>query len=131
MTSVADTRLLFTLEFPYSPEVKQKTRTLLDKELKGHLLAPTIILAEFVEIAGARIGAEAAKNRIRLLESRGLEIVPLDKEYAFAAGSMLLSNRNVSTADAIIASYVKTGVAEYVLSDDPHFKVLGVKTKWL
>ena len=131
LTSVADTRLLFTLEFPYSPEIKQKTRILLEKELKGRLLAPTIVLTEFIEIAGARIGEEAAKNRLRLLKERGMQIVPLDEEYALIAGSLLLAHRNVSTADAIIASYVKTGAAEYVVSDDPHFKALGVKTKWL
>lgn len=131
MTSIADTRFLFTLEFPSNPEIKQKTRILLEKELKTRLLAPTIVLAEFIEIAGARIGEEAAKNRLRLLKNRGMQIVPLDEEYALVAGSLLLSHRNVSTADAIIASYVKTGVAEYVVTDDPHFKALGVKTKWL
>ena len=131
MTSVADTRLLFTLEFPHSPEIKQKTRNFLEKELKSRLLAPTIVLTEFIEIAGARIGEEAAKNRLRLLKERGMQIVPLDEEYALVAGSLLLTNRNVSTADAIIASYVKTGAADYVITDDPHFKALGVKTKWL
>ncbi len=131
MTSVADTRLLLTLEFPQSPQIQQRTRAFLEKELKERLLAPTIVLTEFVEIAGARIGEEAAKNRLRLLKDRGVQIVPLDEEHALVAGSLLLSHRNVSTADAIIASYVKTGVAEYVVTDDPHFKGLGVKTKWL
>ena len=131
MTSVADTRLLFILEFPYSPEVKQKTRAFLEKELKEYLLAPTIVLTEFVRIAGARIGEEASKNRLRLLKERGMKIGPLDEELALIAGSLLLSHRNMSSADAIIASYVKAGLAEYVATDDPHFKELGVKTKWL
>jgi predicted nucleic acid-binding protein len=131
LTSIADTRLLFTLEFPLSPEIKQKTRVFFDKELKMRLVAPTIVLAEFVEIAGSRIGEEAAKNRLRLLKERGMQIIPLDEEHALVAGSLLLAHRNVSTADAIIASYVKTGVADCVLTDDPHFKALGVKTKWL
>jgi predicted nucleic acid-binding protein len=131
LTSIADTRLLFTLEFPPSPEIKQKTRVFLEKELKTRLLAPTIVLTEFVEIAGARIGEEAAKNRLRLLKERGMQIVPLDEEHALVAGSLLLTHRNVSTADAIITSYVKTGVGEYVVTDDPHFKALGIKTKWL
>ena len=131
MTSVADTRLLLTLEFPPSQEAKVKTRDFFEKQLRGCLLAPSIILTEFVEFAGARIGEEAAKNRIRLLKDRGMQTVPLDEEHALTAGSLLLSHRNVPIADAIIASYVKTGAAEYVVTDDAHFKALGVKTKWV
>jgi predicted nucleic acid-binding protein len=131
LTSIADTRLLITLQFPPNQEIKQKTKTFIEKELKDGLLTSTIVLAEFVEIAGARIGEEAAKNRLRLLEERGLQIVPLDKENALIAGSLLLAHRDIPLADAMIASYVKTGVAEYVVTDDPHFKALGVKTRWL
>ena len=131
MTSVADTRLLLALEFPPSQEAKLKTRDFFEKELRGRLLAPSIILTEFIEIAGARIGEEAAKTRIRLLNDRGMQTISLDEEHALTAGSLLLSHRNVPIADALIASFVKTGAAEYVVTDDTHFKELGVKTKWL
>ena len=131
MTSVADTRLLIFLEFPANQEMALKTRDFLEKELRDRLLAPSIILTEFVEVAGAKIGEGVAKNRLRLLKDRGIQIVPIEEENALIAGSLLLSHRNVPIADAIIASYVKTGVAECVLTDDPHFKALGVKTKWL
>jgi predicted nucleic acid-binding protein len=131
LTSVADTRLLFTLEFPPNPEKNQQIGVFLEKELKGRFIAPTIVLTEFIRIAGARIGVEAAKNRLRILKGRGMQVVPLNEENALIAGSLLLSNQNVSVADAIIASYVKTGAADYVITDDPHFKTLGTKTKWL
>ncbi len=131
MTSVADTRLLFAIEFPLNPEAKQKMKYFLERELRERLLAPTVILAEFIEITGARIGQETAKNRIRLLKERGMEIMPLDEAHALMAGSLLLSNRKVPLADAIIASYVKTGEADYVLTDDPHYKTLNTKTKWI
>lgn len=131
MTSVADTRLLIFLEFPANQEMASRTREFFKKELRGKLLAPSIILTEFVEIAGAKIGEEAAKTRLRMLKERGMETMPVNEENALIAGTLLLSHRNVSTADAIIASYVKTGAAEYVVTDDPHFKALGVKTKWL
>lgn len=131
MTAVADTRLLFTLEFPLNPKAKQEMRDFLERELREGVLAPTVILAEFIEIAGVRIGQEAAKNRIRLLKERGMEIVPLDEAHALMAGSLLLSNRKVPLADAIIASYVKSGEADYILTDDPHYKTLNIKTKWL
>jgi predicted nucleic acid-binding protein len=122
---------LFTLQFPPNQEIKQKTKAFIEKELKDGLLTSSIVLAEFVEIAGARIGEEAAKNRLRLLEERGMQIVPLDKENALIAGGLLLAHRDIPIADAIIGSYVKTGVAEYVVTDDPHFKALGIKTRWL
>jgi len=131
LTSIADTRLLVTLEFPPNLEIKQKTKALIEKELRDRLVVPTIVLTEFIEIAGARIGEEAAKNRLRLLKDHGMVIAPLDEECALVAGSLLLSHRSVPAADAIIASYIKTGAAEYVITDDPHFKVLCIKTRWL
>jgi predicted nucleic acid-binding protein len=108
-----------------------KTRDFLTKELNQQLIAPTIVLTEFIKLAGAVIGQEAAKNKLRQLEERGLQFVPLDEQHALVAGGILLSHGNIPIADAIIASYAKTGVAEYVLTDDPHFKMLGVKTRWL
>jgi predicted nucleic acid-binding protein len=130
LTGIADTRLLLTLEFPPTGEIRIKAADFVEKEIARHLLAPSIILTEFIEIAGARIGEDAAKTRIRLLRERGMRTVALDEEEALVAGSLLLSHRNVPIADALIASFVKTGVAEYVVTDDPHFKELGVRTKW-
>jgi predicted nucleic acid-binding protein len=130
LTGIADTRLLLTLEFPPTEEIRIKAADFVEKEIARHLLAPSIILTEFIEIAGARIGEDAAKTRIRLLRERGMRTVALDEEEALVAGSLLLSHRNVPIADALIASFVKTGVAEYVVTDDPHFKELGVRTKW-
>jgi predicted nucleic acid-binding protein len=121
---------LLTLEFPPTEEIRIKAADFVEKEIARHLLAPSIILTEFIEIAGARIGEDAAKTRIRLLRERGMRTVALDEEEALVAGSLLLSHRNVPIADALIASFVKTGVAEYVVTDDPHFKELGVRTKW-
>ena len=130
MTGVADTRILLTLEFPPSLEMKERTEAFFEKELRGRIIAPSIILAEFVKFAGARIGEEAAKTRLRLLKGKGMQIMPIEEENALIAGALLLSHRNVPTADAIIASYVKIGVADYVVTDDPHFKELNVKTRW-
>lgn len=130
MTGVADTRLLLTLEFPPSEAVKQKIVNLFEKELGRHLLAPSIILSEFIEIAGATIGEDSAKTRIRLLRDKGMKIVAVGEEEAMLAGSLLLSHRNVPIADALIASFVKNGTADYVVTDDPHFQAMAIKTKW-
>jgi len=119
------------MEVPATPEMGRKARDFFQKQLREKLLLPTVVLSEFIEIAGARIGEEAAKTRIRLLKERGLQVLEFDELHALKTGNLLLSNRNIPLADAIIASYVKTGTAEYVLTDDPHFKSLSVKTRWL
>jgi hypothetical protein len=36
---------------------------------------------------------------------------------------LLLAHRNVPIADVVIASFVKTGIAEYVLTDDANFAI--------
>lgn len=131
MTSIADTRLLLTLEFLPNQETGRRVKDLFERELRGRLFAPSVVLSEFIQVAGQRLGEEGAKNRLRLLKDKGLQILPVDEEIALTAGTLLLSHRNIPIADALIASYVKTGAAEYVVTDDPHFKALGVKTKWL
>jgi hypothetical protein len=131
LTGVADTRLLLTLEFPPTAETKRQVEELSRREIARHLLAPSIILTEFIKIAGPRIGKEGAKTRLRLLSDRGMRIIALEEEEALAAGDLLLSHQDVPTADALIGSFVKTGAAEYVVTDDPHYKTLGIKTRWL
>jgi predicted nucleic acid-binding protein len=131
LTSIADTRFLLTLEFPPTIEIGKTFKYLFEKELKKHLLVPSIVLTEFMEIAGTRIGKDAAKTRIRLLEEKGMRIVALDEEHALIAGDILLSHRNIPIADALIASTLKTEAADYIITDDPHFKTIGTKTKWL
>jgi predicted nucleic acid-binding protein len=131
LTGVADTRLLLSLEFPPDDDTKESVERLTRTEIARRLLAPSIILTEFLKIAGARIGVDAARVRIQLLKDRGMRVVPVGEEEALAAGKLLLSHSDVPIADSLIASFVATGIAEYVVSDDPHFKTLGIRTKWL
>jgi hypothetical protein len=131
LTSIADTRLLLTLEFPPTEVLGAKIESFIEKEFARQLFAPSIVLTEFIKLAGARIGQSAAITRINVLKEKGLKISPVDEKIALTAGSLLLSHANVPIADALIASYVKNGAAEYVITDDLHFKALGVKTKWI
>lgn len=131
MTGVTDTRLLLTLEFPPTQAVASRIENFTEKEIAKQLFAPSIVLAEFMKYAGPKVGEVAAQNRLRLLKEKGLRIVPVNEKDAVTAGSLLIAGRNVPIADTIIASYVKNGFAEYVVTDDPHFELLGVKTKWI
>jgi predicted nucleic acid-binding protein len=131
LTSVADTRLLLTLEFPPTEAYGETVERFFEKEIAGQLFVPSIVLTEFIKYAGARIGEDAARTRLRVLKEKGLRTVPLAEKDALIAGSLLLANATVPIADALIASFVRNGSAEYVVTDDPHFKTLGVKTKWI
>lgn len=131
MTAIADTRLLLTLEFPPDNETKKLVEATMNRELTRRLLAPTIVLTEFLKIAGVRIGEATARLRLRLLKERGLHTLELNEEMALSAGSLLLKHQEIPIADALIASPVKLGQADYVVTDDPHYKILGIRTKWL
>ena len=130
LTGVADTRLLLTLEFPASEETKKKVEDLVSKEITKRLFAPSIVLTEFIKVAGPRIGKDAALVRMRLLKEKGMRTLALGEQEALTAGEMLLSHQTVPVADALIASFVEQRIGEYVVTDDPHFKTLGVRTRW-
>jgi len=119
LTAVADTRLLLTLEFPPDKETKRRVEVATTHELTHRLLAPTIVLTEFMKIAGVRIGEATARLRLRLLKERGLHTLALSEEMALSAGSLLVKHQEIPIADALIASPVKLGDADYVVTDDP------------
>ena len=131
MTAVADAPLLLTLQFPPSKEKGKRVEEAISRELAGRLLAPSIVLTEFVKIAGARIGESAALLRLNLLKERGMRVILLGEELALVAGRLLLSHPDVPIADALIESLVKIGEAEYVITDDPHYQDMKVRTKWV
>ena len=131
MTAVADAPLLLTLQFPPSKGIAKRVEEAISREVVGRLLAPSIVLTEFVKIAGARIGESAALLRLNLLKERGMRVIPLGEELALVAGRLLLSHPDVPIADALIASLVKIGEAEYVITDDPHYQDMKVRTKWV
>jgi len=94
LTAVADAPLLLTLQFPPSKEKGKRVEEAISRELAGRLLAPSIVLTEFVKIAGARIGESAALLRLNLLKERGMRVIPLGEELALVAGRLLLSSRH-------------------------------------
>src|SRR5712692_7566450 len=83
------------------------------RELRHRLLAPTFILTEFMKIAAVRIGGATARLRLRLLKERGLHTLLLSGEMASSPGSLLLKHQEIPIADALIASPVRLGEADY------------------
>ena len=129
MTSIVDTRFLLTLQFPPDEKTKKGVEDLLNKELSSGLVAPSIVLTEFIKFAGSKIGEQAALTRINLLKSRGMSIAPLTEMICINAGKLLLAKRNIPIADALIASFVLLREAQYVITDDPDYEELGVRTR--
>lgn len=131
LTAVADTTFLLTLQFPPDEETKKSIETLLNRELSSGLIAPSIVLTEFIKFAGPRMGEEAVIARINLLKSRGMRVAPLGEAICVSAGKLLLARRTVPIADALVAAFVKMRDAQYVITDDPDYEELGVKIrKW-
>lgn len=131
LTGVADTRLLLTLQFPSNEEMRKRAEAAISRELAHRLIVPSIVLTEFIRIAGSRIGEKAALVRLNLLKERGARILAMDEQLAIAAGKLLLAHQNVPMADALISSFVVMGAAEYVVTDDPHYGTLGIRSRWL
>ena len=131
MTSVADTRLLLAFKFPPSEKARDQVSALLVQELKRGLLIPSIVVTEYIKIAGGRVGLVASQAHIGELEARGARIVEIDRKIAVKAGELSLKHADIPMADALIASTAITHGAKQVLTDDLHFHELGLKLKWI
>ncbi len=129
MVIVLDTRFLIAHTFPPTKEDRDAILRFLKKRGKENFVIPTIVISEFLRVAGRRIGKETAKVRIRAwLSSSRVSTFDLDREIAEMAGELALDHQ-VPIADAIIASVAKK-VSGIVATDDGHFRKLGVKVTW-
>lgn len=131
MTSICDTRLLITFRFPPSEDVRQKIARLVQHELGRRLLIPSIVLTEYVKIAGKRVGLEAATTHINEFESRGAMITDINREIALEAGKLLNKHPDSPIADALLAASAMIHSAEYIVTNDRRFEKLGCKIRWI
>ena len=131
MTSICDTRLLITFRFPPSEDAKQKITRLLQRELGRRLLIPSIVLTEYIKIAGKKVGLDAAITHVNELESRGAVVTDINKQIALEAGRLLNKSPDSPIADALLAASATFHSAEYIVTNDDHFEKLGCKTRWI
>ena len=131
MTVVADTRFLLTFKFPPTKETRQEMTSLMEESLRHGLLVSSIVVTEFIKLAGKRIGEEAALVFLRELTIRGANIVAVDEKIAIEAGKLALRHWDVPIADILIGATAIMYHAENIISDDRHFKQMKFKTKWL
>jgi predicted nucleic acid-binding protein len=88
-----------------------------------------IILLKSIYFETTDDGLEQAKIKLRLWIGSGAEIVPIDRDTAFLAGEVALRHRDTPIADVIISTMAQRFKAT-VVTDDPHFIALDVKTTW-
>lgn len=129
MALILDTRFLIAHTFPPTAEDRLMVNRFLARISAEDLYLSVISVAEFLKIAGARVGREAAKARVNAIVRAGVKPAEVTLADGELAGSLLLSNSNLPIADAIIAAQamrLKAGV----VSDDPHYHALGLKVYW-
>lgn len=131
MTLVADTRFLIVHTFPANEEERDRVRELMHRSLREHLVIPSVVVTEYFKTAGRKIGKQGVSTQLSVLKENGAEISALDESTAFLAGELSLKNEKRSIGDALIAATALAIHASHIISDDPHFRELGLKTKWL
>ena len=128
MALILDTRFLIAHTFPPTERDREKLREFVVRRAGEGFVIPAVVVAEFIKVAGRRLGSERAEVRLRVWISSGAKVAPIDERVAFEAGRMALA-RGVPLADALVAAVAKS-TGGVMVSDDPHFRELGVKTTW-
>jgi predicted nucleic acid-binding protein len=129
MAVVLDTRFLIAHTFPSTADDRDRIASFAAKVATEGLLASSLSIVEFVKVAGGRIGKDAATTRLRVWKKGGLEFVPVSEEIGFLSGELAQSHPGVPLGDAVIAATAR-GASAGVVTDDPHYSALGVKTMW-
>jgi len=126
---ILDTRFLIVHAFPPSREDREKLLEFEKKLIKETLLIPSIVVAEFIKVAGSRVGLAAARAMVRSWVRAGAHVSEVTWEDADRAGEYLLNMPEMPIADALIAAQAARFSAA-VVSDDHHLRALGVKLVW-
>ena len=95
------------------------------------LVSSTITVTELVSSMTPGVGLDAVQLRVDSAKDAGIRLIPPSEEIARHAGEMILKDRNLPIADAIIAATAIAHTGGRVYSDDPHFeKILGIQAVW-
>ena len=130
MALVIDTRFLLAYTFP--PTIEDKKLLFMffqNKILREKSVIPSIVVTEYLKIAGRIVGLISSEMQVKRFERAGVKIEPILDIDGYTAGKLLLKNPSIPIADALIAAVAQRLKAK-VVTDDPHYKVLEVKTIW-
>ncbi len=130
MALVIDTRFLLAYTFPPTIEDKKLLYMFFqNKILREKSVIPSIVVTEYLKIAGRIVGLISSEMQVKRFERAGVKIEPILDIDGYTAGKLLLKNPSIPIADALIAAVAQRLKAK-VVTDDPHYKVLEVKTIW-
>jgi len=130
MALILDTRFLLTYTFPPTLNDKRKIKNFFYKIISEEdVFISPISIAEYLKIAGKIMGLTASEIMIRRFESAGVKVEPLTSEDGIRAGELSLKYPNIPLADLLIAA-ITLRLKGKIVSDDPHFKTIGLKTIW-
>lgn len=130
MRACLDTRFYFT---HYAQEVPSWTRRVVEAgRLQGsRLVSSTVTITELVSLMTPGVGLDAVHLRVDSAKDAGIEFIPTSEEIAHQAGEILLKERDLPMADAIIAATAMAHAEGRVYTDDPHFKrIPGIRVIW-
>jgi len=113
-------KILVAHTFPPSDEERRSIAIFLSRISKERLIIPSIVITEFMRVAGTRLGAEQARIKLKLWTAGVLSV---DEEIAFLAGELALRHKDIPIADVIIGAVAKQHKAA-IITDDPHFKII-------
>lgn len=83
MALVIDTRFLIAHTFPPTEDERRKIKEFTSKLAREELIIPSIVVTEFMKIAGLVVGKDSAKIRLKLWVKGGAKILPIGGETAF------------------------------------------------
>jgi predicted nucleic acid-binding protein len=132
LKAVLDSRFIIEFFYADEPDIKQKAaRKLKDLTSRGEGILPTIVISEIVQTICDQIGKEESEICYANLTQSGLKIQSLTAQIAKQAGLLRSKHRNIPMGDCIIAATAIANKA-VILSDDPHFDVIGeAKRSWI
>jgi len=130
MALVLDTRFLISYMFPPTLTDRDALKRFYSEKILGKPVFMTVVtITEFLKIVGRRIGFSQAEIWLKLFLRSGVRVEPVTHVDSIEAGRILCREPDIPIADALIASIAKR-LKAIIVTDDPHFKKLGIKTIW-
>ncbi len=125
MIITLDTSFFIRHYFSKESEVLKRSKAVLHTcKVSGNRgIVPTVALAEFYAIARRTAGRDVAEARFRELVDSGLKVIQLSQEMAREAGVLRVKyQEKIPWGDCLIAGTHVLEKADWVLTEDPHFK---------
>ena len=127
MIVTLDTTFFALHYFSKEEGVLSKTKSVLRvcRKLGNRGILPTIVLGEFYALTHEKAGRDVAEKYFNEIVDSGLSIVELSIEVSKQAGVLRRKyGEKIPWGDCIIAATGILSKTEFILTEDPHFKLM-------